>query len=161
MTSLSLAALALCSLHLFGYRVNLSGSMPGYFYRVTYIKEGEEIRRGESVVIDISRFDNPGIELGLRRGYVKRGQRMLKEIGGIPGDAVELRGNTLFVNGVPAPMIISSGDSRGRPLFPYPTPVVLSQDFYWLVSVPNGGFDSRYFGPVPRKAFTHRARPVF
>jgi conjugative transfer signal peptidase TraF len=160
-TSLSLTAFALCFLHSLGYRVNLSGSMPGYLYRATPLKEGEAVRRGDRVVIDISRVDNPSIELGIRRGYVRRGQRMLKEIGAIPGDAVALRDDTLSVNGRPTPMIISSVDSGGRALFPYPTPVVLSPDFYWLVSTPRGGFDSRYFGPVHRSAFTHKAKPAF
>jgi type IV secretory pathway protease TraF len=29
------------------------------------------------------------------------------------------------------------------------------------VSVPIGGFDSRYFGPISRSAFTHKAFRVF
>jgi conjugative transfer signal peptidase TraF len=160
-TALSLAALALCFLHSFGFRFNLSGSMPGYLYRVIPLKDAEAIRRGDRVVIDISSLDNPVIELGIRRGYVSRGQRMLKEIGAIPGDALELRDNTLSVNGRAIPMIISSADFRGRVLSPYPTPVVMSPDCYWLISAPHGGFDSRYFGPVPRSAFTHKAKPAF
>jgi type IV secretory pathway protease TraF len=135
--------------------------MPGYLYQAATLEEGEAIIRGGSVVIDVSRLDNPGIEIGIRRGYVRRGQRMLKEIGGIPDDAVELRDNLLSVNGDTSPMIISSGDSKVRALSPYPTPIILSPDFYWLVSTPLGGFDSRYFGPVHRRAFTHKARPVF
>jgi conjugative transfer signal peptidase TraF len=160
-TALSLATLALCFLHSLGYRVNLSGSMPGYLYRATSLKDGEAIYRGDIVVIDISRVDNPLIEIGIQRGYVRLGQKMLKEIGAIPGDIVELMGDTLSVNGHPTPMTVLSSDSRGRALSPYPTPVVMPQDFYWLVSIPHGGFDSRYFGPVHRSVFTHKARPVF
>jgi hypothetical protein len=50
----------------------------------------------------------------------------------------------LYVNGKSSPMIISPEDSRGGKLLPYPTPLVLSRDCYWLVSVPAGGFDSGY-----------------
>jgi type IV secretory pathway protease TraF len=101
------------------------------------------------------------IELGIRRGYVSRSQKMLKEIGAVPGDRVELKDNLLFVNNESTPMFVSSEDSRGNPLCAYPTPIVLSDDCYWLVSIPYRGFDSRYFGPVRRSAFTHKARKVF
>jgi conjugative transfer signal peptidase TraF len=160
-TSLSLAAYALCSLHSLGYRVNLSGSLPGYLYRLAPLEEGEAVIRGDNVVMDISRVGNPVIGIAIHRGYVRSGQRMLKEIGAEPGDTLELRDDTLFVNGRPRPMILSPKDSRGRALSPYPTPLTLSPDFYWLVSAPRGGFDSRYFGPINRSAFTHRARRIF
>jgi type IV secretory pathway protease TraF len=86
---------------------------------------------------------------------------LLKKIGAAPGDTVALRDNHLFVNNCPTPMIVSSEDSRGQILLLYPTPVTLPQDCYWLVSIPDRGFDSRYFGPVHRSAFTHKARLVF
>jgi type IV secretory pathway protease TraF len=86
---------------------------------------------------------------------------MLKEIGAIPGDAVELKENMLFVNGAGIPMIVSSEDSTGNALIPYPTPLVLLPGEYWLISAPYRGFDSRYFGPVHRSAFTHKAKPAF
>ncbi|MDR1508291.1 MAG: S26 family signal peptidase [Synergistaceae bacterium] len=117
--------------------------------------------RGECVLIDLSRIHNPIIELGIRRGYVSRNWKMLKEIGAVTGDAVTIRGNQLFVNEKPMPMLVANEDSRGGRLSPYPTPLVLSPDCYWLVSVPDGGFDSKYFGPVHRSAFTHRSYRVF
>jgi conjugative transfer signal peptidase TraF len=160
-TATTLAAFTLCSLHSLGYRINLSGSLPGYLYRAIPLEEGEAIIRGDRVVMDIYRLDNPGMEIGIQRGYVRRNSMMLKEIGAIPGDTVEMKDNMLFVNGRPIPVIINSEDSRGRPLSPYPTPVTLSPDFYWLISTPRGGFDSRYFGPVHRDTFTHKAHQVF
>jgi type IV secretory pathway protease TraF len=86
---------------------------------------------------------------------------MLKEIGAVPGDTVVLRDDFLFVNGESTPMVVSSEDLRGQALHPYPTPLVLSPDCCWLVSIPYRGFDSRYFGPVPTGAITHRAFLVF
>jgi conjugative transfer signal peptidase TraF len=160
-TSLCLFALAFAVLHSLGFRVNLSESLPGYLYRVIPLEDGDETERGDRVLIDLSRFHNSVIELGVRRGYVSRSQKMLKEIGAVPGDTVTLTDGQLFVNGEPRPMFLSSEDSRGQALYPYPTPLVLSPDCYWLVSVPYRGFDSRYFGPVPRSAFTHRAFRVF
>jgi conjugative transfer signal peptidase TraF len=158
---LTVPVITLFMLHSSGYRLNLSESLPSLVYRVTPINEGRGIQRGDRVLIDLSRFHNPIIELGIKRGYVSRSRRMLKEIGAIPGDVVELRENMLFVNGIPTPMIVSPGDSRGNALVPYQTPLVLRPGEYWLISAPFRGFDSRYFGPVHRSAFTHKAKPMF
>jgi type IV secretory pathway protease TraF len=86
---------------------------------------------------------------------------MLEEIGAVPGDRVELKDGLLFINAESTAMAVSSEDSRGNALRAYPTPLVLQPGCYWLISVPRGGFGSRYFGPVHRSAFTHRARRVF
>jgi conjugative transfer signal peptidase TraF len=158
---LSLTADALFLLHGAGLRANLSESLPGFLYRAIPLPEEIPLSRGDRVLIDLSRFSNPVIELGVRRGYVSRTQKMLKEIGAIPDDSVELKDNGLYVNDFWRPMIVSSQDSRGDKLFPYPTPLVMSPDHFWLVSAPYLGFDSRYFGPLDRNAFTHMARPVF
>jgi conjugative transfer signal peptidase TraF len=155
------SALSLYALHSLGYRLNLSESLPGYLYLATPLEPGEAIGRGDCVLIDLSRFRNSVIELGIRRGYVSRNQKMLKEIGAVPGDTVTLGNGLLFVNSESTPLVVSSEDSRGNPLYPYQTPLVLSDDCYWLVSIPYRGFDSRYFGPVHRSAFTHKARKVF
>ena len=158
---LSITADVFFLLHGIGLRANLSASLPGFLYRAIPLPEEISLSRGDRVLIDLSRLSNPVIDLGIRRGYVSRTQKMLKEIGAIPDDKVALRDNGLYVNGFWRPMIVSSQDSRGDKLFPYPTPLVVSPDHFWLVSVPYLGFDSRYFGPIKRKAFTHMARPVF
>jgi conjugative transfer signal peptidase TraF len=125
------------------------------------LREDEKIDRGDNVLIDLTRIDNSVIELGISRDYLSRSRKMLKEIGAVPGDTVELRDDTLYVNGHAIPMTVSFEDSMGRELIPYPTPLILPQDHYWLISAPYRGFDSRYFGPVHRSAFTHIAKPVF
>jgi conjugative transfer signal peptidase TraF len=158
---LAVSALALSLLYVLGYRANLSESLPGYVYRVTPLESGDLIERGDCVLIDLSGFHNPVIELGIQRGYVSRTQKMLKEIGAVPGDTVALRDGLLFVNGISTPMAVSSNDSRGEPLCAYPTPLTLGDDCYWLVSIPHRGFDSRYFGPVRREYITHRAELLF
>jgi conjugative transfer signal peptidase TraF len=158
---LSVIADALFLLHGVGLRANLSESLPGLIYRAIPLPKEIPLSRGDRVLIDLSRFFNPVVELGIERGYVSRQQKMLKEIGAVPDDTVLLGNNRLYVNGRWRPMIVSSQDSRGDRLFPYPTPLVVSQDHFWLVSAPYLGFDSRYFGPIDRNAFTHVARPVF
>jgi conjugative transfer signal peptidase TraF len=157
---LSVVADVLFLLHGAGLRANLSESLPGFLYRAIPLPEEIPLSRGDRVLIDLSRLSNPVIELGIQRGYVSRKQAMLKEIGALPDDKVALNSDALYVNGQWRPMILSSQDSRGDRLFPYPTPLVVSPDHFWLVSAPYRGFDSRYFGPINRNAFTHMARLI-
>jgi conjugative transfer signal peptidase TraF len=163
-TSLCLLALVLTVSHALGYRVNRSSSLPGSVYRITPLEENEPLVIGDIVLIDLSKISNPVIERGMERGYVSKAwnQPMLKRIGAISGDFVVLKGGYLFVNGEAAAKItVASRDSFGGELFPWPTPLSLSPDYYWLISDPERGFDSRYFGPIHRDAFTHGAKLVF
>jgi conjugative transfer signal peptidase TraF len=161
LTSLCAMAMALALLHVHGYRVNRSASLPCLVYRITPLKENEPIQRGDCALIDLSLFTNAVIELGVERGYVNRNEPMLKRIGGIPGDRIALDGDCLTVNGKAAKITVASADYYGGKLNAWPTPITLSPDCYWINSDPERGFDSRYFGPVSRKAITHRAYHVF
>jgi conjugative transfer signal peptidase TraF len=160
-TALSVAALALDVFHAFDYRVNRSASLPFLVYRIAPLDKDERIERGDSVLIDLNKFPNPVIARGVERGYVNLREPMLKRIGALPGDTVTIRDGHLFVNRDVIKITVASRDSFGGELFPYPTPVTLPPDQYWLISDPERGFDSRYFGPVSREAFTHKARPIF
>ena len=157
----SLVAFTLLALHGLGLRVNVSNSLPDLLYRVVPLLEHVPVHRGDYVVLDLSKLSNPIIELGIERGYVSRERPMLKEIGAVPGDVVLLRPERLYINDGSIPMFVASVDSRGGKLPVFPTPIVLPPDSYWLISNPKGGFDSRYFGPVDRSAFTHKAYSVF
>jgi conjugative transfer signal peptidase TraF len=164
LTSFSLLAFTLVVFHALGYRVNCSESLPGHVYRITPLRGNEPLEIDDTVLIDLSKISSPVIERGLERGYVSRAwnQPMLKRIGAIPGDIVVLKGGAFFVNGkVKAKITVASHDSFGGELSPWPTPFTIQPGQYWLVSNPERGFDSRYFGPIHRNAFTHKARPVF
>jgi conjugative transfer signal peptidase TraF len=161
LTSLCAMVLTLAETHNLGYRVNRSASLPCLVYRITPMKENEPIQRGDCVLIDLSLFTNTVIEQGIERGYVNRKEPMLKQIGGVPGDAITLDMDCLIVNGKTTKITVASADYCGGKLSAWPTPITLSPDCYWLISDPERGFDSRYFGPVNRSAFTHKAYPVF
>lgn len=163
-TSLAFLSFAFVLFHGLGYRVNRSDSLPGHVYRIVPLVEDERLRPGDCVLIDLLKISNPVIDKGLERGYVteKLNQPMLKRIGGIPGDMVALKDGFLYVNGEEKTrMSIASRDSYGGELVPWPTPIRLPANYYWLVSHPERGFDSRYFGPIHRSAFTHRAGSIF
>ncbi len=162
-TSLCFAASAFILLYGLGYRVNRSESLPFLVYKIAPLAQNAEIRRGDCVLIGLSKLSNPVIARGMKRGYVSEAfnQPMLKRIGAVPGDTVVLKDNSLAVNGEAIPMFVASRDSYGGELSAWPTPVTLSSGQYWLISNPERGFDSRYFGPVAISTFTHRARAVF
>ena len=159
-TSLCLAAFAFILFHALGYRVNRSASLPFLVYKIAPLQDSE-IARGDCVLINLSKLSNPVIDIGVERGYVNLREPMLKRIGAVPGDTVVLRNGFLSVNGEAAKITIAVHDSYGGELSAYPTPIMLLSGQYWLVSDPERGFDSRYFGPVNKSAFTHRAKPIF
>jgi conjugative transfer signal peptidase TraF len=163
-TSLCLVTFTFVVFHALGFRVNRSESLPGRVYRITPLGENEPLETGDNVLIDLSKISNPVISQGMERGYVSRAwnQPMLKWIGAVPGDTVTLKDGFLSVNGeMAAKTAVASRDSFGGKLHPWPTPLTLPPDHYWLVSDPERGFDSRYFGPIDRNTFTHKAHPVF
>ena len=160
-TSLCLAASAFILFHALGYRVNRSALLPFLVYKVAPFLQNTEIKRGDCVLIDLSKVSNHVIDRGIERGYVNLREPMMKRIGAIPGDIVILKGGYLSVNGETTKITVASHDSFGEKLSAWPTPITLSHGQYWLISDPERGFDSRYFGPINRNVFTHKARPVF
>jgi conjugative transfer signal peptidase TraF len=158
-TSLCFAVFLFLMLYGSGYRVNRSASLPFLVYEITPLDGNERIEQGDCVVVNLSRFSNPVLEQGVERGYVNRREPMLKRIGAVPGDTVILEDGFLYVNGGAATkMAVTSRDSYGGELAAWPTPFTLQSGQYWLISNSDRGFDSRYFGPIHREAFTHRAK---
>ena len=103
----------LIAIYRLGFRVNASGSLPGRVYQITPLASGEKITPGEYVVIDLGRISgNPVIREGTKRGYVSK-TPLLKQIGAVPGDTVELYDGLLSVNGITSSMVIASQDSFG------------------------------------------------
>ena len=160
-TSLCLAAFFFVMFYGLGYRVNRSASLPFLIYKTTHINPETDIRCGDCVLVDLSKISNAVIDQGIERGYVNLREPMLKRIGAIPGDTVVLTENLLSVNDEVIEMKIAPHDSNGKELSAWPTPITLQLGEYWLVSDPERGFDSRYFGPVNAIAFTHKAKPIF
>ncbi len=159
----SLVALLLLFLcHSVGLRLNLSGSLPHRLYRVRFLADAEEIRRGDIVVFDHLKSVNGNLSAAVVRGYLSANTPMLKRVLAVPGDTVELRNNGIAVNGAYAEhCVLLSQDSHGNILSVTPTPLTLREGFYWLSSDPERGFDSRYFGPVGKQDLSHRAFPIF
>jgi conjugative transfer signal peptidase TraF len=149
--------LALCSV----VRLNISPSAPLGLYRMV----DQPAVRGVLVAACVP----PAVtRLARERGYLAGGscpggtQPVLKRIGAVPGDLVDLELDGLAVNGTRLPdSAPAMSDSRGRPLphGPWGRTVVAPGEV-WLIGIETTrSWDSRYFGPVPLD-HVHAVRPV-
>ena len=149
--------LALCSV----VRLNVSASAPFGLYRLV----DEPVARGVLVVACVPLA---AARLARERGYLGEGfcpggiQAVLKRVGALPGDLVDLGLDGLAVNGTQLPdSAPAASDSRGRQLHhaPWGRTVVAPREV-WLIGVETTrSWDSRYFGPVPLDHI-HAVRPV-
>ena len=141
-----------------GLRINTSPSLPVGLYVVT--------TNGAANLIEFCPAE-PFAALSLIRGYRDAGScqdggaPLLKPIVAKAGDAVELSGRGISVNGLLLPNTAPlSKDTKGRPLTAWPFgryPV--SPGTVWVASSYHSrSFDSRYFGPVNTTAIRHRMR---
>jgi conjugative transfer signal peptidase TraF len=150
-------ALALCS----AVRLNISPSAPLGLYRIV----DEPVARGVLVVACVS---PAAARLARERGYLGEGscpggtQPVLKLVGAVPGDLVDLEPDGVAVNRARLPDSAPAvSDSRGRPLphAPWGRTVVAPGEI-WLMGVgTTRSWDSRYFGPVSLD-HVHAVRPV-
>jgi conjugative transfer signal peptidase TraF len=132
------------------------------FYRVI----DAPIRRGDLVAACISTSAEHD---GLTRGYLSKGdcsggaEPVLKVIGGLHGDEVDVEEGWVAVNGKRlANSATVTRDSVGRLL----THVVwgkrrVAPEEVWLFGLNNRrSWDSRYFGPIPLRAIRGVAEPL-
>ena len=144
-----------------GLRINLTASEP----RGLYIVEGRPWSRGSLVVI---RLPARLSAIALERGYALPGSRSgaamdgLKRVAALPGDTVRVGPQGVSVNGVlwtaSRPL---TWDSSGHPIQHYPFGVYhVRPGQVWLLSDNPRGWDSRYFGPLPRANVISAARPL-
>lgn len=142
-------------------RTNFTESMPQGFW--LSLPPKNTWQRGDTVAVCLSpswqtrRYIGPG---NCDNGT----EPLLKAVGAIAGDTVELSASGAAVNNVPltntAPLII---DSTGRPLlaWPFGRYVVADDEVFLFSSYNNRSFDSRYFGPVKITDLIARAVPLY
>ena len=143
-------ALLLGILYSSGARINLTSSLPQTFWFIYPINESDEIRRGDYVVVPPSEIDSARFSPRAKSRYFCGKMPFLKEVFALPEESV--------ADGV---FPVLSSDSDGCPLPKFPLPVCLDRDEYWLGSLSERGFDSRYFGPVKRRAILRKAVTMF
>jgi conjugative transfer signal peptidase TraF len=146
----------------FGFRLNLSASIPPGLYRVTK----DRIARGSLVLVCLP----PTLSVFARsRDYVPAGSckdgnaPVGKAVAAAAGDTVDVTTSGLAVNGQQLPNTRPLGsDGRGRSLPQIARGrYVVETGQIWLVSSYSiRSFDSRYFGPVPVDRIVNRVRSV-
>lgn len=156
----SCVILSTLMLYLCGYRYSFSDSLPYRFYRIIPLYPDDNISLHDYVVVNADTISHPTIQTAIERKYIIMNRLLLKEIGAVSGDSIVISGDIVFINETETPLLISHTDGQQRRLTPFPTPLILDKDSYWLISNPIGGFDSRYFGPVSRHSILYRAKPV-
>ena len=124
------------------------------------------LRRGELVAACLP----PAAEReGLVRGYLHAGdcpgeaEPVVKLVGGLPGDEIEVAAESVAVNGERLPNSTTlARDSIGRPLVHVSWGKRrVASDQVWLLGLNNRrSWDSRYFGPVPLGAVRGVVEPV-
>ncbi len=146
----------------FGYRVNLTPSMPLGVWKAT----GREPERGHFVFACIPP-EHPAMAFVIDSKILLPGDcpggvaPLLKGIAAVAGDTVRLAGDGVHVNEqlIPGtlPLVKGQGVPPAMPAGVY----VLAQGQYWLVANRHANsFDSRYFGAVERRTILSSAAPV-
>lgn len=158
---LGIVAVACWIVEAIGVRLNLTPSLPRGIYK---------IERGRASLGDLVAVCLPESygAFGRERGYVGHGAcpgraaPLLKRIGAVGGDHLEITADGVLVNGQllqgPAPAV----DSQGRALDPLPArDLVLARGEVWVFAPHPRSWDSRFFGPLPVASLRGRVRPLW
>ncbi len=132
----------------FGYRVNLTPSMPKGIYQHT----AGPLKHGDLVSFCLA--DPEFIKLAQERGYLQGGscpsglQPLFKRVAALPGDSLSVTAEGISINGqLWANSQIQATDSAGRAMFCALLPAEVPAGQALLLSDEHrGSFDSRYFG---------------
>ncbi len=102
------------------------------------------------------------------RGYVSKGGcsngglPLLKRVGAVAGDEVEVSAEGVHINGIPLEHSRSLVvDSKGRQLPQLRVRYTLGPGQLWVVSPQPRGLDSRYLGVLGREDVIHKVVPLW
>lgn len=138
--------IAAAALYAYGVRVNLSPSLPRGIWQ---IQKGNNLRIGDSVVLDKSAIPNNRVNL-------------VKDVGALPKDVMTRQGDVVYRNGIVMPLsTIHAVNSNGEKIYCVGYPVVVPAGHIWLSSRHERGYDSRYFGPVPIQHVIGKVKPLW
>jgi conjugative transfer signal peptidase TraF len=131
---------------------NASSSMPPGLYRASLSKPD---------IGDIVLLEPPSafMRLALERGYLTGPVPFVKEIAAAAGDTVCRNGRTISLGGLTIAQAMDA-DAKGRPLPAWDGCLVLTKNEVFVLGIHAGSFDSRYFGPIRRKAILTRLVPL-
>jgi signal peptidase I len=90
----------------------------------------------------------------------QEGQNLIKRVVGLPGDTVEVRDNTLYINGEPQDEPYLNDDFIG-PQVPHGPETVPEDTYFFMGDNRANSYDSRSYGPVPEENLEGEAFMLF
>jgi conjugative transfer signal peptidase TraF len=143
-----------------GLRYVHTPSVPMGLYRAVRVDESGPIEVGQTVCLDPHSGAAPRV-IG-RFVPTDPGGVLVKKVLATPGDGVDYDGQSLWIDGSPVALSHIWATSRAGARLPHLSfPQLVGEGQLWLGSDHNRGFDSRYFGPVARRAITCVAEAVW
>jgi conjugative transfer signal peptidase TraF len=95
------------------------------------------------------------------RHWISKPDWMMKKLMGVPGDAICIKGNTVWINGFSVGKVFEE-DRQHRALPKLSFCRTLKKEEYFAMSTyAEHSFDSRYFGPVLSSSIIGNAYPVW
>ncbi|WP_414711324.1 MULTISPECIES: S26 family signal peptidase [Spongiibacter] len=133
---------------------NASDSVPMGWYRVTPLDD-ISATQPDAIAVDsivLTRLPASVAILADQHGYLPLQVPLLKRVGAVAPEHVCISGGNVRIDGVQVAAILPA-DAQGRPLPVWQQCRPLVDDELFLLSnTTPASFDSRYFGPVRRKA---------
>ena len=130
---------------------NATASAPLGWYAVL---PATQIRVGDVV---LARLPAGAEQFADRRGYLPATVPILKRVGAVAGQWVCVQNYVRRIDRE-LPVRLLERDGLGRPLTPWPGCRALNPEELFLLSHDSpASFDSRYFGPIPRRLVIGRA----
>jgi len=115
--------------------------------------------RGDVVVFRTDALDSSSLP---------KGQFYLKRIAGLPGEAVQITGGRLLINGTPlqGPAVLAGSSFCSMPYMAFPpgdtnTHVVPAGAYFVVGDNVANSLDSRHYGAVPRQSIIGRATKIY
>lgn len=137
------------------YCINITPSIPKGIYKLQDIKN---LERNKIVYIEIP--DNAKKIIWEREYLPQHINYLVKYIKGIPGDRVQVKSNSLYINRE-LKGNIRKYDLQGKKLnSELPIDYVLKENEYILLGADDNSYDSRYFGIIKKEKILKEAIKV-
>lgn len=137
------------------YCINITPSIPKGIYK---LKKIESLERNKVVYIEIP--DNAKKIIWGREYLPKHINYLVKYIKGIPGDTIQVKSNSLYINGE-FEGSIRKYDLQGKKLdSELPIDYILKEEEYILLGSDDNSYDSRYFGIIKKDKILKEASKI-
>ncbi len=129
--------------------------LPSYVYFLDYRQPIRAPKRGDYAV-----FRYPPTTLGVG---AREGQRALKLVAALPGEAVEIVGTELYLRGVPwaYDRLWLAKSISGKTIGDFDAKYTVPEGTWFAYGTEKESLDSRYFGPVDQSRIVGYAKPLF